>query len=123
MTSEYQDSDYMPVAPKKSNRGRKRKSIDSDYGTEKEEAKKLKNAAAAARYREKQKLQSSTFEAQLAKVAEKHAELAKKFNSRLTERNFMLKLVYEAHKNNQNGLGARKFPAWVDAWFKEQQKD
>jgi hypothetical protein len=123
MSSDYQDADYVPAAPKKSTRGRKRKSIDSDYGTEKDEAKKLKNAAAAARYREKQKMQSATFETQLAKVAEKHAELAKKFNSRLTERNFMLKLVYEAHKNNQNGLGARKFPAWVDAWFKEQQKD
>jgi transcription termination factor NusB len=111
----------MPLSAKKS-RGRKRKAVDIDFANEREEAKKLKNAAAAARYREKQKQQSATFEQQLAEVEEKHADLAKKFNSRLTERNFMLKLVYEAHKNNVNGLGARKFPAWVERWFKEQQE-
>lgn len=117
------ENEWTPTtSAQKSSRGRKRKlDADPDFATTKEEAKRLKNAVAAQRYREKLKSDAKGVELQLREVQAEHNRLATRFNDKLTERNFMLKLVFEAHLNNLNGLGARKFPEWVRTWYEAEQ--
>lgn len=111
-----------PVKPAKANntksgRGRKRKTV----GKDKEERKRLQNAIAAKKYRERQQERIDQIFQEKKQLEESVAALRRKKQSRMDERNIMLFMVYELAKE-KNTLDKFLFPPWLEPLYKKHKE-
>ena len=121
--SEMTDEEYLPIAELKrkaglggNKRGRKRK-LDGEFGQERKVDKKLKNAEAAARYRQKKKEEDAKASEALDVVMTERAKVQDEFNKLLKKRNLMLQLLFEANKKNPKV----NVPSWVEPYLAKNE--
>jgi len=108
--------DKKPVAARK---GRKRKASDDLSSDEK---KRSQNAQAAKKYRERKQKEMMDIFGEKKALEEEVAQTKKRFESKMNERNILLKMLYEAYVEEGSSMKKNiKFPDWLPEWYKRQR--